>query len=336
MGHLLEIRSVDANHLRADLPGGGELQMERLPDPLKGLLFHLPNGSPKTIALLPGQESEVWLNRTVGRANPVPYPLGYERDERDGQVHEWLGWRPTYHAEGKLKIQGCEVGISVFDYNGDGLFDRKDYRKATTLGLDLNGDGRIFGAAEWRNIEEIVDVCGLPLEVAALDPAGLSITFRVSEVRPPALNAPIPAFSVLTTKSGLLRSGDFRGRIHVLDFWASWCAPCVAKLAAMEAVAREYSKDVTVVGINVDQPERRATAEQIVREQALSFPQVIRAQGTRDFLWKMFGSMAENRLAVPLYVVVDRQGLIRYADSGGEDLGELKGVLRQLIEPAVK
>lgn len=89
-----------------------------------------------------------------------------------------------------------------------------------------------------------------------------------------------------------------------------------------------------MIGVNVDEPERQAAAERLVAEKTLSFPQVFRAQGERDPLWKMFGGMQDVRLSVPLYVVVDSQGSIRYAASGGEDLGDLRSLLRQLLKPA--
>jgi thiol-disulfide isomerase/thioredoxin len=118
----------------------------------------------------------------------------------------------------------------------------------------MNDDGIFFGAAEFRKVEEIIDVCGLPLEVVELDPAGLFISFRISKVTVPTVNAPIPSFSVTTNEGQLIRSSDFRRKIHILDFWASWCAPCVAKLVEMESVAREHPKELAVIGINVDEP----------------------------------------------------------------------------------
>jgi len=60
----------------------------------------------------------------------------------------------------------------------------------------------------------------------------------------------------------------------------------------------------------VDGPERRA-ADRIVREKGALFPQAIREQGENDFLWKMFGSMEAVSLAIPLFLVVERDGRIQ-------------------------
>lgn len=109
----------------------------------------------------------------------------------------------------------------VLDINGDGVFDRKDALSGTSLGLDLNNDGRIWGSDEYYRIEEIIAMCGRPMEVADLDPSGLSIAFRVSALTPPAVNDPVPSFAVPTTTGKTIRSRDFQGQVALLYLWAS-------------------------------------------------------------------------------------------------------------------
>jgi hypothetical protein len=50
----------------------------------------------------------------------------------------------------------------------------------------------------------------------------------------------------------------------------------------------------------------------------------MRGLGTKDPLWRQFGSVGTNDLSTPLFVVVDRSGRIAYAGSGGTDLAEIK------------
>jgi thiol-disulfide isomerase/thioredoxin len=331
MFHGSEISSDDAMHAHASIPGGGEFRMERMPAPLKGVIVHIPDGDP--IALLPDQWTEIRLQRKVAQLKTAPYMISYHRLERDGNVLESIGWQPSYRAQGRLKLPGCEVNVVVFDFNGDGVFDRKDSRQATTLGLDTNLDGHVD---EWHKMEEILDVCGTPLQVAELDPTGVSMTFRVSELKTPSVGDPVPQFSVATTAGGALRSDAMRGSVHLLDFWASWCAPCVAELDDVAALARRYPKDLKVYGIDVDEPERRAAADRIVKEKSILFPQVVREQGEKDYFWKMFGSMAGIKLFIPLFVVVDQKGTIQYASTGGENLVDLKAALERLMPPSGK
>jgi thiol-disulfide isomerase/thioredoxin len=332
----IKIEADAKGQLTAALPGGGELKIERMAGPPAGLIVHVPGGDPPVVALLPAQSSLLWLARTIGQQKSVPYVLRLNRFEKAGQTRESLNWSPAYRAEGMLRSNNCEVGIVVLDLNGDGIFDRKDFRRGTSIGLDLNNDGRVWGGGEWRNGEEIIDVCGSPLEVDDIDPSGRSISFRVSALKPAALNSTVPSFSVTTTGGHLLRSDDFRRKTYLIDFWASWCAPCVAKLDALEAIAREHPNEVAVIGINVDDTDGTPVAERLIGNKALSFPQVIRRQGEQDFLWKMFGSMQGAQLSIPLYVLIDREGVIRYAGRGGEDLVEVREGLRHLSTTSEK
>lgn len=332
MGHGVAIVADDATHAHSTIPSGGDLRIERMPAPAKGLIVHVPDGEPATIALMPGQAAQISLPHAVGQLKRASYSISYWRGEDGDTLRESVGWIPVYRAEGRLKLPACEVNLAVFDFNGDGVFDRRDSRQATTLAFDFNHDGH-FSGNDWHMMAEILDVCGTPLEVAELDPGGASITFRVSELKAPLVGDLAPAFSVPTVNGPPLRSADMRGSVHLLDFWASWCVPCVAELNDIASLAREYPRDLKVYGIDVDEPERRGAADRVIKEKGVLFPQVIREQGEKDFLWKMFGSMAGIKLSIPLFVVVDRGGRIRYAGNGGEKLADLKAVLERVLTP---
>jgi len=48
-------------------------------------------------------------------------------------------------------------------------------------------------------------------------------------------------------------------------------------------------------------------------------------------LWKTFGGANLNNLSIPLYVFVDKNGIIRYADNGGKDLNDLKSKIKEFL-----
>jgi thiol-disulfide isomerase/thioredoxin len=319
----------DANHLHVDLPGGLTIHAERLPAPYAGITAHIPGATPEAVTLLDGQESIISLKRQVANLGEVPYVIGYSRSEDHGKLNESISWRSDYLAEGTLRMPGCKVNIAVWDFNGDGIFDRKD-AQATTIEMDLNDDGS-FGRGEYTFMSAIVHVCGRDIQVAELDPSGNSITFEIAPNHPIKVGTPVPHFSVSRTDGQLLRSADMRGEVTVLDFWASWCAICVAKMGEVETLAQEHAADARFYGINVDGPEAISRAKRIVVDKRISYPQVMRGLGTEDPLWRQFGSVGTNDLSTPLYVVVDRVGTITYAGSGGLDLAELKKAVNDAI-----
>jgi hypothetical protein len=218
--HGVEIVFDDPTHGHSAIPSGGELRIERMPAPSKGLIVQIPDGSPAAIALLPNQRSEIWLARPVGQLKNPEYSIAYNSYENGGRNRDSIVWSAVYRAEGRLKLPGCEVNLAVFDFNADGVFDRKESRQATTLAFDFNHDGHFYGD-DWHYMAEIVDVCGTPLEVAELDPAGASIVFRVSDLKAPAVGGMVPAFAVPTVGGDWLKSAQMRGGVYLLDFWAS-------------------------------------------------------------------------------------------------------------------
>lgn len=69
-----------------------------------------------------------------------------------------------------------------------------------------------------------------------------------------------------------------------------------------------------------------------MKDYGLRWPHVINGKGERDAIWKVFGGMEGNRLAIPLYVLVDTEGRLSYAGNGGEDLSELRSRIKDLLQ----
>ena len=73
-----------------------------------------------------------------------------------------------------------------------------------------------------------------------------------------AISQPAPEFSVPDTEGNMITKNDFKGRYVLIDFWASWCAPCREANPKLIEVYNQYSdKNFTIVGISVDKNEKR-------------------------------------------------------------------------------
>jgi thiol-disulfide isomerase/thioredoxin len=72
-----------------------------------------------------------------------------------------------------------------------------------------------------------------------------------------------------------LKLADFHGRYVLLDFWASWCAPCLAEMPNLLAINNRFAKDPRFVVISVSLDERPADAARLVKSMKLSWLQGI-------------------------------------------------------------
>jgi thiol-disulfide isomerase/thioredoxin len=91
-----------------------------------------------------------------------------------------------------------------------------------------------------------------------------------------------PAFSAETLDGREVALSDFEGRVVLLDFWATWCPPCVASLPHLESLHRAHADEgLVVLGVNQepDQPER---VRAFLRRHDVTFPSV---RDDRDIAW---------------------------------------------------
>jgi thiol-disulfide isomerase/thioredoxin len=104
-----------------------------------------------------------------------------------------------------------------------------------------------------------------------------------------------------------LRLADFKGKIVLVDLWASWCAECRTSFPALDALSREYrSRGVEVVAVNLDQRQKDAAAFLAARPH-----EMLVVFDPRARLFEAFGAAG-----IPSTYLIDRQGTVRYRHSG--------------------
>jgi thiol-disulfide isomerase/thioredoxin len=93
----------------------------------------------------------------------------------------------------------------------------------------------------------------------------------------PAVGDSAPDFSYTDAGGSTHKLSDLRGRVVVLNFWATWCVPCRQEMPALDRVAKEYGDSVVVLGVNkLEQAEQVAS---FAREIGVGFTLVVNPAG---------------------------------------------------------
>lgn len=142
------------------------------------------------------------------------------------------------------------------------------------------------------------------------------------EVPAPATElGPAPAFTLPTLDGDSLALADLRGRVVLVNFWATWCAPCVAEMPDLSALHEEFD-GLTVVGVAVDEgPELvRPFAENL----DVRYPIVLDDGGVAE----AFGGV----WALPTTYVIGTDGIIVQRIIGLFPVEEMRPQLRRLLD----
>jgi DsbE subfamily thiol:disulfide oxidoreductase len=142
----------------------------------------------------------------------------------------------------------------------------------------------------------------------------VSVKPGYSEV-PLSKRQPAPNLSGSTLTNVSLSLSQYRGKVVVVNFWGSWCAPCRAESAALEQVAKATATTTRFVG--VDERDTKPNALSFVRGHGVSYPSVFDDDGSLAAAWPAAAGP-------PYTFIVDRHGRIAARFLGGVTPDELQ------------
>jgi len=99
-----------------------------------------------------------------------------------------------------------------------------------------------------------------------------------------AIGKPAPMFRSKTVKGEGLSLASFKGKYVVLDFWGTWCAPCVSGIAKMKAYFEKYNEKVAFVGIACR--DTKVAVLEMMKDKEMRWPQILNEQGPEDLSFK--------------------------------------------------
>lgn len=87
-----------------------------------------------------------------------------------------------------------------------------------------------------------------------------------------------PQFSLQDVRGRTVRLSDFRGKVVLVEFWATWCGPCVRGLPVLADIARREGSDVVFLAVNTDDSESKERVRDFLRERKLDITALLRGR----------------------------------------------------------
>jgi thiol-disulfide isomerase/thioredoxin len=125
-------------------------------------------------------------------------------------------------------------------------------------------------------------------------------------------------------RSREVSSDEFKGKVFVVDFWATWCGPCKEEIPGYVELQKKYGdKGFVIVGVSLDQ-QGPPVVKRYAESAKINYPLVM----GDDSMVAAFGGID----AIPTTFLIDREGRIRHRKVGAMDTAEYEKLITPLLE----
>ncbi|MFL6428901.1 MAG: TlpA family protein disulfide reductase [Acidobacteriaceae bacterium] len=148
---------------------------------------------------------------------------------------------------------------------------------------------------------------------------------EVDAVTSPLLNKPAPNFKLRDLSGRPVSLADYRGKAVLINFWATWCAPCQVEMPWFITLQQKYAaRGFTVLGIDKDYPEDLPKVPSFAKKMNLNYPVLYGDRRT----YSNYGCCDY----LPMSYYVDRAGTIRIATIGLGERETVETYIRRLLD----
>ncbi|MFQ5639045.1 MAG: TlpA family protein disulfide reductase [bacterium] len=246
---------------------------------------------------------------------PVPYPITFYRS-KNRTPDSIVAFRNGYR-EGTIALKDTSYRIALLDDDFNGLFTEKG-----AIIIDTNRDGHLSGdtdSEEYYSLHEPFNLNGVTYKMKHVSPAGDFITLTIADtmVFPKTsliIGTVAPSFQTRSIDGQSIDLLNYRNKVVLLDFWATWCKPWEEALPELKRIHERYqARGLEIIGVNLDYDLE--TLSDFVQENRIPWQQVSTGKG-----WDMALVNIYKVEAIPKNFLLDRNGVIRYKNLHGNTL----------------
>jgi tetratricopeptide (TPR) repeat protein len=136
-----------------------------------------------------------------------------------------------------------------------------------------------------------------------------------------------PEFAATDSKGGAISPGALRGKFVLLDYWATWCAPCIHALPIIRQLASYFPADQFLL-VSIDEDAGQNVWRSFIAQQKMGWTQVWDNNGD---VYYSFGFAPRPDVVIPRYVFLDREGFILHVYGGTDRVGTMAGEIVRTV-----
>lgn len=314
---------VDANH-NGDMTDDPACEWKPRASSSTGQQFSTHNGNVQ-VRLNAGEQAREY-GLSLYRFDP-------NDPKRASQKNSLLYYR-DFGFSGKVTLAEKSYNAALVDDSARGLFSGTGCE--AILCLDINEDGQFDFRTERFLTTEPFNIGGTTYEIAGLKPEGGPFQIVKSgktvaeKTVPKALTEgrQVSAFEDKTTDGKPVKfPQDYKGRVVMLDFWATWCGPCIGELPNLTKVYEEFhARGFDILGVSLDDERTLPKLPEFTEEKGMVWPQIADGKGWEARLVQMYGVRG-----IPACFLVDGNTGNLLASSNDLRGSKLRGTVEQAL-----
>ena len=214
-----------------------------------------------------------------------------------------LDYTVAVQRTGSISVGGRTLRIALVDTDGRGVFSSvahpEDKGPVVKLLVDANDDGKFDPKKETFDLAKPLRLAGTAFEFASANAAGTVLALKTTDKRPEgaitpedlAVGSEIIDFVAKSINGTTIKfPNGFKHKVVMLDFWATWCGPCVAEIPNIVSVYNQYHQNgFEIVGISLDKANMKQAVVDFCNEHNMPWEQIYDGGYWNAEIAKLFG-----------------------------------------------